>query len=63
MDLQAIIQSIYILFLVAEAFLLLYAIMRRSKYHTGSLWLAATILPILAVTALQLLPKDRKSVV
>lgn len=58
MDLQAIIQSIYILFLVAEAFLLLYAIMRRSKYHTGSLWLAATILPILAVTALQLLPKD-----
>ena len=58
MNLEAIIQSIYILFLVGEVALLLYAIVRRKKYHTGMLWFAATVVPTLAVTAIQLLPSD-----
>lgn len=58
MDLQTIIQSIYILFIVAESFLLLYAIVRREKYHTSSLWFAATVVPILIATILQLFPED-----
>jgi signal transduction histidine kinase len=55
---QLIILIAYLVFIIAELLLLGFAILRRRNYRTGTLWLAATIVPIIAATALQLLPAD-----
>lgn len=55
---QELIIPVYLVFIVAEVVLLAFAILRRRSYHTGTLWLAATIVPIIAATVLQLLPAD-----
>jgi signal transduction histidine kinase len=55
---EQLIIPIYLVFIIAEVVLLGFAILRRRSYHTGTLWLAATIIPIIAATTLQLLPPD-----
>jgi signal transduction histidine kinase len=55
---EQLIIPIYLVFIVAEIVLLGIAILRRHSYHTGTLWLASTIVPIIVATTLQLLPAD-----
>lgn len=49
---------IYLVFILLEVLLLAFAILRRRSHHTGTIWLASTIVPIIAATILQLLPAD-----
>jgi len=55
-----ILNIIIIIFLAAEIGLLLYILTRRATDQARTQWLAGTILPIIVLTALQLLPNDRQ---
>lgn len=57
MQTELLITTIYSLFLVAEILILVVALFHRSN-QSGRLWFAITLIPVIAVTALQILSQD-----